>query len=193
MHGSACESHLYIPPQIFCPCLGWHFIHSNIACVRQWSGMEAVAVWSLDIEAGCWDMKCHLSGGEGVWVSVWGWEILAIAGSTRLLERSWTVQVTAPSSDSVFLLGDFDTHVDSDTWRGWLGGMAWSEPDQGSVFGFCANHSLFIPNTIFEHKGAHTHGTRTPQVDGQLSYCIIRFLSHEERARAVNWPPPGNE
>lgn len=62
------------------------FIHSNIACVRQWSGMEAVAVWSLDIEAGCWDMKCHLSGGEGVWVSVWGWEILAIAGSTHV---SW--------------------------------------------------------------------------------------------------------
>lgn len=122
--------HVYIPPQIFCLCFGWHFIHSNIACVRQWSGMEALAVWSPDIEAGCWNMKCHLSGGEGVCVSVWGWEILATVWQdqlntwlwfgTSLLERSWTVYITAPSSHSVILLGDFNTHVDngSETWRG---------------------------------------------------------------------------
>ncbi|KAK0156509.1 Craniofacial development protein 2 [Merluccius polli] len=63
--------------------------------------------------------------------------------SLRLRSSLEGVLESAPSGDSLVLLGDFNAHVgsDSETWRGLLD--------------FCARHRLSITNTMFKHKGVH--------------------------------------
>ncbi len=121
-----------------------------------------VILWSS--AAMCWSaprwvwglLPCAFGSGTGLLLScvpTSSTEYPALLGSLgRVLESALT-------GDSVVLLGDFNAHLarDSDTWRGVFGrnGPHDLNPSGVLLLDFCASYSLFITNTMFEHKGVH--------------------------------------
>ncbi|TWW74363.1 Sodium- and chloride-dependent GABA transporter ine [Takifugu flavidus] len=75
------------------------------------------------------------------------------------LESLEGVLESAPSGGSLVLLGDFNTHIGSDsvTWRGVIGknGFPDLNPSGVLLLDFCAGLRLSLTNTLFRHKGVH--------------------------------------
>ncbi|KAK0136103.1 Craniofacial development protein 2 [Merluccius polli] len=75
---------------------------------------------------------------------------------------------SAPSGDSLVLLGDFNAHIGSNSgaWRGVIGrnGRLDLNPSGVQLLDFCARHRLSITSTMFKHKckSICALGTRTP-------------------------------
>ncbi|CAF1534892.1 unnamed protein product [Adineta ricciae] len=83
------------------------------------------------------------------------------ADYSTFLDVVFTTIENVPMTDSIFLIGDFNAHVgsDSQTWDGVIGPNGDQDiNNQGKqLLDFCSNSGLSIMNTFFQHKNIHKY------------------------------------
>uniref|UniRef100_A0AAY5K1H3 Endonuclease/exonuclease/phosphatase domain-containing protein n=1 Tax=Esox lucius TaxID=8010 RepID=A0AAY5K1H3_ESOLU len=139
---------------------GWTLHHSGVAHgERRWAGVGLLIAPQLCLHVLEFNpvnervVSLRLRVGDRSLTVVCAYGPNGSAEYPTFLESLGGVLESAPTGDSIVLLGDINAH----TWRGVIGrnGPPDLNPSGVQLLDFCARWTLSITNTMFKHKGVH--------------------------------------